>query len=108
MCDGISAADGGIGGDCAFPAANFGASCTAMDRRRIDACLPRWLHGFSRQVLEHYLDGRLSTHEFRRWFHMPNSDYLPVSDCVAQLVDPAYIPESRLPASTTLITRKSI
>jgi hypothetical protein len=77
-----------------------------MDRRRIDACLPNRLHGFSRAVLDHYLAGRMSTGEFRRWFHMPNSDYLPVSDCIAQMVDPDYIPEARLPASITLTAPK--
>jgi hypothetical protein len=78
-----------------------------MDRRRINACLPRRLHSFSRQVLDHYLSGTLSTAEFRRWFHMPNSEYLPVSDCIAQMVDPDYTPEARLPLSTTL-THKEI
>jgi hypothetical protein len=65
-----------------------------MDRRAIEACLPAKLHSFSRRVLEIYLAGDMSTEEFRRWFHMPNSDYLPVSDCIAHLVDPYYIPES--------------
>jgi hypothetical protein len=44
----------------------------------------------------------MTTAEFRRWFHMPNSDYLPLSDCIAQKVDPHYIPEAKLPASITL------
>jgi hypothetical protein len=79
-----------------------------MNRRRIDACLPTRLHSFSRAVLDHYLSGHLTTAEFRRWFHMPNSDYLPVSDCIAQMVDPNYIPEAQLPASTTLISPKHI
>ena len=73
-----------------------------MDMRDIEACLPPRLHSFSRQVLEIYLHGHMTTAEFRRWFHMPNSDYLPLSDCIAQKVDPYYIPEARLPASITL------
>ena len=73
-----------------------------MDRARINACLPPRLHSFSRKVLDIYLDGRMETAEFRRWFHMPNSDYLMVGDCVAQLKDPDYIPERDLPASVTL------
>lgn len=74
-----------------------------MDQRaRIDACLPSRLHSFSRAVLDAYLAGNMPTSEFRRWFHMPNSEYLPVSDCIAQLVDPLYVPEARLPASVTL------
>lgn len=66
-----------------------------MNRRDIEVCLPPRLHSFSRQILDYYLDGRLTTEEFRRWFHMPNSDYLTASDCIAQLVDPSYIPESQ-------------
>jgi len=73
-----------------------------MDRRKIEACLPPKLHGFSRMILDYYLDGQMTTAEFRRWFHMPNSDYLPLSDCIAQKVDPHYIPEAKLPASITL------
>ena len=79
-----------------------------MDMNRIRACTPPDLHGFSRRVLDLYLAGHLPTSEFRRWFHMPNSDYLPASDCIAQLIDPDYIPEAELPASVTLIPPKSI
>jgi hypothetical protein len=74
----------------------------AMDRRAIEACLPAKLHGFSRIVLDHYLEGRMTTAEFRRWFHMPNSEYLMLGDCIAQIVDPSYVPEDRLPESVTL------
>jgi hypothetical protein len=73
-----------------------------MDRRAIEACLPARLHTFSREVLDLYLAGAMPTSEFRRWFHMPNSDYLMLGDCIAQLVDPDYIPEAKLPASITL------
>lgn len=74
-----------------------------MDRRAIEACLPARLHTFSREVLDLYLAGAMPTSEFRRWFHMPNSDYLMLGDCIAQLVDPDYIPEAKLPASVTLL-----
>ncbi len=77
-----------------------------VDRSSLAGCLPKNLHGFSSQVLDHYLAGRLSTAEFRRWFHMPNSDYLLLGDCIAQLVDPDYIPEAELPAAITLIPPK--
>lgn len=78
-----------------------------MDRRRIESCLPAKLHSFSRQVLDYYLDGELSTEEFRRWFHMPNSEYLMMGDCIAQLVDPNYIPEAQRPQGVkTAHTRK--
>lgn len=76
--------------------------------KRVRACLPAHLHSFSRTVLDYYLQGHLPTSEFRRWFHMPNSDYLPVSDCIAQIIDPNYIPEAQLPAAVTLIAPKSI
>jgi len=73
-----------------------------MDLVRINACLPPRLHSFSRNVLDSYIAGHLATAEFRRWFHMPNSDYLMIGDCIAQLVDPDYIPEAELPSSVTL------
>jgi hypothetical protein len=74
----------------------------AMEIRDIESCLPPSLHNFSRQVLEIYLHGHMTTQEFRRWFHMPNSDYLMLGDCIAQKVDPHYIPEAKLPPSITL------
>ncbi|HTN97375.1 MAG TPA: hypothetical protein VL101_10385, partial [Nordella sp.] len=73
-----------------------------MEMRDIESCLPPKLHNFSRQVLEFYLHGHMTTEEFRRWFHMPNSDYLMLGDCIAQKVDPHYIPEAKLPPSITL------
>jgi hypothetical protein len=73
-----------------------------LDMRDIESCLPPHLHSFSRQVLEIYLMGHMSTAEFRRWFHMPNSDYLMYGDCIAQKVDPHYVPEAKLPPSITL------
>jgi hypothetical protein len=73
-----------------------------MDRRKIEACLPPKLHGFSRMILDYYLDGQMTTAEFRRWFHMPNSEYLMLGDCIAQIMDPSYIPEDKLPESVTL------
>ena len=75
---------------------------------QIQSCLPPRLHSFSRLVLDTYLDGRIATADFRRWFHMPNSDYLMIGDCIAQLVDPAYIPEAELPGSVTLKPPKAI
>jgi hypothetical protein len=80
----------------------------ADQARRVRACLPSRLHPFSQEVLDLYLGGDMPTSEFRRWFHMPNSDYLSVSDCVAQIVDPNYIPEAQLPAAVTLIVPQRI
>jgi len=56
----------------------------------IAACMPDHLHWFSQQILDYYLSGRISTGEFMRWFHMPNSDYLKASACIQHLLDPNY------------------
>lgn len=80
-----------------------GKEVTGLNMSDLKVCLPPGeLHPFSRQVLEIYLMGHMSTQEFRRWFHMPNSDYLMLSDCIAQKVDPHYVPEAKLPPSITL------
>ena len=49
---------------------------------RLKACLPERLHPVSRMFLEAWLTGSISTDIFRRYFHMPNSKYLPVSACL--------------------------
>ncbi len=46
------------------------------------ACLPVPLHPVSRMILEAFLDGRLTRADFLWGFHLPNSDYLPVAQCV--------------------------
>lgn len=56
----------------------------------IASCMPDHLHWFSQQILDYYVGGRISTGEFLRWFHMPNSDYLTSSECIVQLLDPSY------------------
>jgi hypothetical protein len=61
-----------------------------MTGAEIAGCLPDQLHWFSQQILDYYLTGRISTGEFLRWFHMPNSDYLLSSECIAHLLDPGY------------------
>lgn len=45
-------------------------------------CLPERLHPISRQFLDAWLDGEMTTASFLRWFHMPNSDYLDVAQCL--------------------------
>jgi hypothetical protein len=52
----------------------------------LQVCLPERLHPVSRMLLEAFLDGRLSQQDFRWSFHMPNSDYLPVADCILALL----------------------
>jgi hypothetical protein len=46
------------------------------------ACLPSHLHPVSAQILDLFLSGILPVGEFRRMFSLPNSDYLPVTDCI--------------------------
>ncbi len=48
------------------------------------ACLPARLHPVSRMILEAFLDGRLTLGDFLWGFHLPNSDYLPVAECIVQ------------------------
>lgn len=46
------------------------------------ACLPVRLHPVSRLILDAFLDGHLTREQFLWGFHLPNSDYLPVAQCV--------------------------
>lgn len=48
----------------------------------VAACLPAGLHPVSRTILEGFLDGRLTRETFLWGFHLPNSDYLEVAQCV--------------------------
>jgi hypothetical protein len=63
-----------------------GATETRTIRQDILVCLPEPLHPVSRMFLEHWLAGDLATAEFLRWFHMPNSAYLSVAECVLKVV----------------------
>ena len=51
----------------------------------ITVCLPQRLHPVSETVLNYWLGGEFSTAEFLRWFHMPNSDYLEVAQCILRV-----------------------
>ncbi len=57
------------------------------------SCLPERLHPVSRMFFDIGLAGDLWTVEFLRWFHMPNSDYLPVSQCILAVVSGGRGPE---------------
>lgn len=46
------------------------------------ACLPTRLHPVSRLFLDAFLDGRITREHFLWGFHLPNSDYLDVAQCV--------------------------
>jgi hypothetical protein len=50
----------------------------------IEACLPLGLHPVSRMFLEALLAGRITQQDFLWAFHLPNSDYLPVAECIVK------------------------
>ena len=56
---------------------------------QIIACLPTHLHPTSRVFLEYWYQGAMTTPEFLRWFHMPNSSYLKVGQCILEAVSGA-------------------
>ena len=45
-------------------------------------CLPGQLHPVSEVFLKAWLAGEISTANFRRFFHLPDSDYLDVAQCI--------------------------
>jgi hypothetical protein len=69
----------GLAAALPFPAAAIDA-----DYR---TCLPSRLHPVSAKILAAFLDGRLTEGDFRWGFHLPNSDYLPVTDCILAALD---------------------
>jgi hypothetical protein len=56
------------------------------------ACVPEHMHWFSQAILDYYVSGRITTGEFLRWFHMPNSSYLAAGECVVAHLDPGHDP----------------
>ena len=50
------------------------------------ACLPERLHPVSRMILEAFLDGRITRQDFLWGFHLPNSDYLHLTDCILRAI----------------------
>ncbi len=67
-----------LGGCAGSPSAiGFGHQAPSVDQ-----CLPEQLHPVSRSILDDWLAERITTAEFRRTFHLPNSDYLSVSECL--------------------------
>ncbi len=42
---------------------------------------PEHLHPVSQMFLDYYLTGKMFTHEFLRFFSLPNSDYIPLGQC---------------------------
>jgi len=54
------------------------------------------LHPVSRNFLDYFLAGQLPLVLFRRYFHLPNSDYLAAGQCLARHFKPPPLP--RLPS----------
>ena len=51
------------------------------------ACnFPGHLHPVSRLFLDAFLQGRMTTQEFLRFFSLPNSDYIPIAKCFVTLL----------------------
>ncbi len=47
---------------------------------------PDRLHPVSRLFLEAFLEGRMTTQQFLRFFSLPNSDYIPIAKCFVTLL----------------------
>ena len=47
---------------------------------------PDALHPVSQMLLDGFLDGRLSTPQFLRSFSLPNSDYVPLGQCLVTVL----------------------
>ena len=45
---------------------------------------PVRIHPVSAQLLEMFLDGNLAHAMFQRFFSLPNSDYIPLAECIIQ------------------------
>ena len=52
---------------------------------QIGCSFPERLHPVSRLFLEAYLEGRMPTTQFQRFFSLPNSDYIPLAECLVQV-----------------------
>ncbi len=51
------------------------------------ACnFPDRLHPASSLFLDAFLEGRMTTQEFLRFFSLPNSDYIPLAKCFIELL----------------------
>lgn len=53
---------------------------------RLHCELPQSLHPVSESFLEAYLQGRMAQDVFQRFFSLPNSDYIPLAQCVVELM----------------------
>ncbi len=47
---------------------------------------PPRLHPVSRLFLDSFLAGRMTAAEFSRFFSLPNSDYIPLAECLVAML----------------------
>lgn len=47
---------------------------------------PARLHPVSQMFLDAFLQGRLARADFLRFFSLPNSDYIPLGQCLVQMM----------------------
>ncbi len=47
---------------------------------------PDPLHPVSQMFLSAFLEGRMTTQEFLRFFSLPNSDYIPLAQCFVTML----------------------
>ena len=50
--------------------------------------MPARLHPASQMCLENYIGGSMSLENFPRFFSLPNSDYIPLAQCILQALNP--------------------
>ncbi len=53
----------------------------------IVACgMPARLHPVSQVFFDKYVEGAISLENFLRFFSLPNSDYIPLAQCIVQVL----------------------
>ncbi len=50
--------------------------------------MPARLHPASQLFLDYYIGGSMSLDNFLRFFSLPNSDYIPLAQCIVQALNP--------------------
>ncbi len=55
------------------------------DPARFLCGFPERLHPISQQFLDYFIEGRMATADFLRFFSLPNSDYIALGACFVKL-----------------------
>lgn len=56
------------------------------DFARLLCGFPERLHPVSQQLLDSFIEGRMTTADFLRFFSLPDSDYIPLGACFVKLL----------------------